>query len=98
MHCSDLLAPLAQLITHIVQAQIDGIPLADEDIVAASEIMGLMTILLFGSAETTSGLMSTFFKLLAENPDQRAILQKDPSLRCRRSSAPTHRDFADPLG
>jgi cytochrome P450 len=33
-----------------------------------SEVMGLMTILLFGSAETTSGLMSTFFKLLAENP------------------------------
>ena len=68
------------LITHIVQAEIDGVPLADEDIVAASEVMGLMTILLFGSAETTSGLMSTFFKLLAENPDQRTVLQKDPSL------------------
>ena len=63
--------PVEDLITHIVQAEIDGVPLADEDIVAASEVMGLMTILLFGSAETTSGLMSTFFKLVAENPDQR---------------------------
>jgi hypothetical protein len=72
--------PRQDLITHIVQAEIDGVPLADEDIVAASEVMGLMTILLFGSAETTSGLMSTFFKLLAENPDQRTVLQKDPSL------------------
>ena len=72
--------PRKDLITHIVQAEIDGKPLADEDIGPLSEVMGLMTILLFGSAETTSGLMSTFFKLLAENPDQRAILQKDPSL------------------
>ena len=72
--------PRQDLITHIVQAEIDGVPLADEDIVAASEVMGLMTILLFGSAETTSGLMSTFFKLVAENPDQRDILLKNPAL------------------
>jgi cytochrome P450 len=72
--------PRQDLITHIVQAEIDGVPLADEDIGPMSEVMGLMTILLFGSAETTSGLMSTFFKLLAENPDQRAILQQEPSL------------------
>src|SRR5215213_4591664 len=72
--------PRQDLITHIVQAEIDGVPLADEDIGPLSEVMGLMTILLFGSAETTSGLMSTFFKLLAENPDQRAILQENPSL------------------
>ena len=72
--------PAQDLITHIVQAEIDGVPLADEDIVAASEVMGLMTILLFGSAETTSGLMSTFFKLVAENPDQRDILLKNPAL------------------
>lgn len=72
--------PRQDLITHIVQAMIDGVPLADEEIVATSEVMGLMTILLFGSAETTSGLMSTFFKLLVDNPEQRAILQSNPAL------------------
>ena len=70
--------PRQDLITHIVQAEIDGVPFADEHIVAASEVIGLMTILLFGGAETTSGLMSTTMKLLAENPDQRALLQADP--------------------
>jgi cytochrome P450 len=73
-------SPREDLITHIVQAEVDGVPLAEDQITAKSEVMGLMTILLFGSAETTSGLMSTFFKLLAENPDQRALLQQDPSL------------------
>jgi cytochrome P450 len=72
--------PREDLITHIVQADVEGVPLAEEEITAMSEVMGLMTILLFGSAETTSGLMSTFFKLLAENPDQLALLQQDPSL------------------
>jgi hypothetical protein len=59
--------PRQDLLTHIVQAEIDGVPLADEDIGPLSEVIGLMTILLFGSAETTSGLISTFFKLVAEN-------------------------------
>jgi cytochrome P450 len=72
--------PRDDLITHIVQAEIDGVPLADDEITAMSEVMGLMTILLFGSAETTSGLMTTFFKLLAENPEQRVLLRRDPSL------------------
>ena len=76
--------PRQDLITHIVQAEIDGVPLADEDIVAASEVMGLMTILLFGSAETTSGLMSTFFKLVAENPDQRDDPAEEPGADRRR--------------
>jgi cytochrome P450 len=72
--------PREDLLTHLVQAEIDGLPFADEHITGASEVMGLMTVLFLGGAETTSGLTSTFFKLLAENPDQRALLQQNPSL------------------
>jgi cytochrome P450 len=37
-------------------------------------------ILFLGGVESTAGLTGTMFKLLAENPDQRTLLQKDPSL------------------
>ena len=72
--------PRHDLLTHLVQAEINGVPLTEEDIVAASEVMGLMTVLFLGGVETTAGLTSTVFKLLAENPDQLALLRKDPSL------------------
>jgi cytochrome P450 len=72
--------PREDLVTHIVHAEIDGRPIADEHITAASEAMGLMTVLFLGGVETTSGLTSTLFKLLAENPEQRTLLQQDPSL------------------
>jgi cytochrome P450 len=72
--------PQNDLVTHILQSEIDGVPFADEHIEPSSEVMGLMLILFFGGAETTSGLMSTVFKLLADNPDQRELLLKDPSL------------------
>jgi cytochrome P450 len=72
--------PRQDLVTHIVQSTIDGIPFADEHITPASEVMGLMMVLFLGGVETTAGLTSTFFKLLAENPDQRALLRQDPSL------------------
>ena len=39
-----------------------------------------MMILFLGGVESTAGLTGTLFKLLAENPDQRALLQADPSL------------------
>jgi cytochrome P450/ferredoxin-NADP reductase len=72
--------PRADLVTHLVQADIDGVPFADTDITPASEILGLMMVLFLGGVESTSGLTSTLFKLLAENPDQRELLLKDPSL------------------
>ncbi len=55
-------------------------PFADEHIDAASEVMGLMLVLFLGGVESTAGLVSTLFKLLAENPDQRAILRENPAL------------------
>ena len=39
-----------------------------------------MMILFLGGVESTAGLTGSLFKLLAENPDQRALLQADPSL------------------
>src|SRR4029077_13792977 len=39
-----------------------------------------MMVLFLGGVESTAGLIGTLFKLLAENPDQRAILRADPAL------------------
>ncbi|WP_446686495.1 cytochrome P450, partial [Pseudonocardia pini] len=72
--------PRADLVTHLVTAEIDGVPFADEHIGPASEVMGLMLVLFLGGVESTAGLVGTLFKLLAESPDQRAILRADPSL------------------
>jgi cytochrome P450 len=72
--------PLDDLVTHLVAAEIDGVPFAEEHLTPASEILGLMTVLFLGGVETTAGLTATAFKVLAENPDQRAMLQADPSL------------------
>src|SRR5256885_6777419 len=39
-----------------------------------------MMVLFLGGVESTAGLTGTLFKLLAENPDQRAILRENPAL------------------
>jgi cytochrome P450/ferredoxin-NADP reductase len=72
--------PRADLVTHLVHADIDGVPFAEEHMGPASEILGLMMVLFLGGVESTAGLTGTLFKLLAENPDQRALLRDDPSL------------------
>ena len=72
--------PRADLVTHLVNAEIGGVPFADEHIHDASEIMGLMLVLFLGGVESTAGLVGTLFKLLAENPDQREILRANPEL------------------
>ena len=36
-----------------------------------------MMVLFLGGVESTAGLIGTLFKLLAENPDQRAILREN---------------------
>ncbi len=73
-------SPRADLVSHLVQAEIDGVPFSDEHITPASEVLGLMMVLFLGGVESTAGLTATMFKLLAENPDQRARLQQDPTL------------------
>ena len=72
--------PRADLVTHLVTAQIDGVPFAEADFGAASEVLGLMMVLFLGGVESTAGLIGTLFKLLAEHPDQREILRADPAL------------------
>jgi cytochrome P450/ferredoxin-NADP reductase len=72
--------PRADLVTHVVTAEVDGVPFADEHIEPASEVMGLMMVLFLGGVESTAGLIGTLFKLLAENPDQREILHANPEL------------------
>ena len=73
-------APQDDLVTHLVQAEIDGRPFADEHLEPASEVLGLMMVLFLGGVESTAGLTATMFKLLAEHPDQRALLRGDPGL------------------
>jgi cytochrome P450/ferredoxin-NADP reductase len=72
--------PGGDLVTEFVQADIDGVPFVEETVTPDSEVSGLMLILFLGGVESTAGLTGTLFKLLAENPDQRALLQADPSL------------------
>jgi cytochrome P450/ferredoxin-NADP reductase len=68
------------LVTTFVNADIDGVPFVPDRVTPTSEVSGLMMILFLGGVESTAGLTATLFKLLAENPDQRALLQADPSL------------------
>jgi cytochrome P450 len=72
--------PHDDLMTKMVTADIDGVPFVPEEITPVSEISGLMMILFLGGVESTAGLTGTLFKLLAENPDQRTLLQHDSSL------------------
>jgi cytochrome P450/ferredoxin-NADP reductase len=72
--------PRNDLVTHIVTAEIEGVPFAEADFGPASEVLGLMMVLFLGGVESTAGLIGTLFKLLAENPDQRAILRENPAL------------------
>ena len=72
--------PRNDMLTRLVNGQIDGLRFVDGEITPTSEISGLMMVLFLGGVDSTAGLTATLFKLLAENPDQRALLQQDPSL------------------
>ena len=70
----------ADLVTTLVQADIDGVPFVDREVTPTSEVSGLMLVLFLGGVESTAGLTGTLFKLLAEHPEQRRLLLQDPSL------------------
>lgn len=72
--------PRQDLVSHLVQASIDGVPFCDAELTPESEILGLMRVLFLGGVESTAGLTGSAFKLLAEHPDQRRLLLDDPSL------------------
>jgi cytochrome P450/ferredoxin-NADP reductase len=68
------------LVTHFVRSDVEGVPFVSEEVSPTSEVSGLMLVLFLGGVESTAGLTGNLFKLLAENPDQRALLQRDPTL------------------
>lgn len=72
--------PRNDLLTHVVQSTIGGVPFAERDIEPASEIVGLVFGLYLAGIETTAGLLSTLFHELATHPDQQRALREDPSL------------------
>jgi cytochrome P450 len=72
--------PREDVVSALVRAEIDGVPFTDEHLQPASEVLGLMMVLFLGGVESTAGLTGSLFKLLAENPDQRELLRRDPLL------------------
>lgn len=72
--------PREDVLTTIVQAEIDGVPLADEDIDPAAEAVGLVFALYIAGIETTAGQISTLLEQLARHPEQQEALRKDPTL------------------
>ncbi|MGA8208963.1 MAG: cytochrome P450 [Nocardioidaceae bacterium] len=70
--------PRADLLTHIVQSDIAGVPFAQEHIEPASEMVGLVFGLYLAGIETTAGLLSTLFHELATRPEQQRRLREQP--------------------
>jgi cytochrome P450 len=66
--------PRDDLLTALVQAEDDGVPLTREAQLA------MTNILLIAGNETTRGLIANAAKLLFDRPDQRQLLVDDPSL------------------
>ena len=71
--------PRDDLLTHIVQSDIAGVPFAQEHIEPASEVVGLVFGLYLAGIETTAALISTLFQELAARPDQQRALRDDPT-------------------
>jgi cytochrome P450 len=67
-------SPQDDLITRLVQAEVDGERLTE------CEIMGFVELLLVAGQETTSNLISNAILCLSEHPDQCAALQAQPEL------------------
>lgn len=72
--------PRDDVLTAIVQAEIDGEQIAPEEIDFAAEITGLAFALYLGGVETTAGNISTLLEQLARHPDQLQALIDDPTL------------------
>lgn len=72
--------PKDDLLTHIVQSEINGDPFVDDKLDESSEIVGLLIQLFLGGVESTAGLIGNTLKLLAEHPEQRELLLADPTL------------------
>jgi cytochrome P450 len=67
-------APRDDLLSRLVEAEVDGERLTDE------EILGFFQLLLVGGQETTTNLIDNAILCLVENPDQLARLRSAPDL------------------
>jgi len=66
--------PADDIVSTLVQADIDGVPLTDE------QVIGFCLLLISGGHETTSKLIANGVRLFASHPGQRAALRADPDL------------------
>lgn len=66
--------PREDLLTRLVQGEVDGQRLTDD------EITGFFILLLSAATETTTNLIDNAMLCLIDHPDQRARLERDPSL------------------
>jgi cytochrome P450 len=67
-------APREDLLTQLVEAEVDGERLSD------AEILGFFQLLLVAGTETTTNLITNAVLALIENPDQLALLRGNPGL------------------
>lgn len=67
-------APADDLMTALIDAQVDGEKLSEE------ELVGFCFLLLIAGNDTTTSLIGNGAELLARHPEQRAALVADPSL------------------
>jgi len=67
-------SPRDDLMTALIEAEVDGQHLTDE------ELLGFCLLLILAGNDTTSSLIGSGTVLLAQNPDQRERLLADPSL------------------
>lgn len=66
--------PDDDILSALVQAEIDGAPLSDE------QVIGFCILLVSGGHETTSKLIANGVRLFASHPDQRDAVIADPEL------------------
>lgn len=66
--------PQDDLTTFAIQAQVDGRPLTDD------EVMGICYLLVVAGLDTVAASLSLHFRHLAQSPEDQARLRADPSL------------------
>lgn len=67
-------APRNDITTYVVQAQIDGEPLSQK------EILGVLYMLFLAGLDTVTGTLGWFFHHLSENQEQQRQLRENPNL------------------
>ena len=67
-------SPRDDMMTALIGAEVDGEKLTDE------ELLGFCLLLVLAGNDTTSSLIGSGIVMLARDPEQRALLAKDPSL------------------